>query len=135
MSIASTISSRGTVITASCTNCSSRARPASAELACTVVMPPGWPVFQALSMSSASGPRASPTMMRSGRKRSVERTRSASETMPGLVRSAAPELACVLQDDDALVLGGDLGQQRIDERGLARRCAAGHDDVLALVHG
>ena len=42
----------------------------------------GWPVFQALSMSRASPPRTSPTIIRSGRSRSVERTRSAMATAP-----------------------------------------------------
>ena len=41
-----------------------------------VVSEPSWPVFIAWSMSSASAPRASPTMMRSGRIRSELRTRS-----------------------------------------------------------
>jgi hypothetical protein len=96
MSIASTMRLRGTVTTASCTSCSSRERPAAAELACTVVIPPGWPVFQALSMSRASGPRTSPTTIRSGRSRSVERTRSASVATPGLVRSATQSAAAHL---------------------------------------
>ena len=38
-----------------------------ALLAWTVVRLPSWPVFIACSMSSASSPRTSPTMMRSGR--------------------------------------------------------------------
>ena len=72
-------------------------------------MPPGWPVFQAFSMSSASAPRTSPTMMRSGRRRSVERTRSASETTPRLgaqshaIGRGALQLARVLDQDDPLV--------------------------------
>ncbi len=76
--------------------------------------------------------------MRSGRSRSVERTRSANVATPGLVRSATQsaaahlQLARVLQDDDALAEIGDLGQQRVDQRGLARRRAAHHQDVLAL---
>ena len=40
-------------------------------LACTVNIEPGWPVFIACSASSASAPRTSPTMMRSGRIRSA----------------------------------------------------------------
>ena len=61
---------------------------ALALFAWTVAIPPGWPVFQALSMSSASAPLTSPTMIRSGRRRRVERTRSAMETAPGRVLSA-----------------------------------------------
>ena len=41
-----------------------------------VVSEPSWPVFMACSMSSASPPRTSPTMMRSGRMRRALRTRS-----------------------------------------------------------
>ena len=43
---------------------------------------PSWPVFMAWSMSSASEPRTSPTMMRSGRMRRALRTRSRIVTSP-----------------------------------------------------
>src|SRR3546814_8671367 len=62
-------------------------------------MPPGCPVFQLFSMSNASRPRTSPTIMRSGRRRSVDRTRSAIVTAPApvgpteRVRSATTSLA------------------------------------------
>ena len=46
------------------------------ELAWPVVIEPSWPVFMAWSMSSASPPRHSPTMMRSGRMRRALRTSS-----------------------------------------------------------
>ena len=45
-------------------------------LAWTVVSEPSWPVFMACNMSSASSPRTSPTMMRSGRIRRALITRS-----------------------------------------------------------
>ena len=45
-------------------------------------MPPSWPVFIACSMSSASAPRTSPTMMRSGRMRSALITRSRAVIRP-----------------------------------------------------
>ena len=45
-------------------------------LAWTVNIDPGWPVFIACSASMASGPRTSPTMMRSGRIRSAFFSRS-----------------------------------------------------------
>ena len=45
-------------------------------LAWTVDIEPSWPVFMAWSMSSASPPRHSPTMMRSGRMRRELRTSS-----------------------------------------------------------
>ena len=45
-------------------------------LACSVPIEPSWPVFMACSRSNASGPRTSPTMMRSGRMRRQFLTRS-----------------------------------------------------------
>ena len=83
-------------------------------LACTVVSEPSWPVFIACSMSSASAPRTSPTMMRSGRMRRLLRTRSRWVTSPRAfdVRRARLEphhmrllqlqLRRVLDGDDAL---------------------------------
>ncbi len=46
------------------------------ELACSVPMEPSWPVFMACKRSKASGPRTSPTMIRSGRIRRQLRTSS-----------------------------------------------------------
>ena len=53
---------------------SRRRRASSGELAWHVDSEPSWPVFIAHNMSTASGPRTSPTMMRSGRMRSALRT-------------------------------------------------------------
>ena len=61
---------------------SRRASASRGVLAWTVVSEPSWPVFMAWSMSSASPPRTSPTMMRSGRMRSAFRTRSRMRTSP-----------------------------------------------------
>ena len=55
---------------------SRRLRASCALLAWTVLIEPSWPVFIACSMSRASPPRHSPTMIRSGRMRSELRTRS-----------------------------------------------------------
>ena len=102
-------------------------------------MPPGWPVFQALSMSSASAPRTSPTMMRSGRRRSVERTRSAMVTHARRACAARPcrrAAHCSSRVSSIRITRssrrGHLGEQRIGERGLARAGAAGDQDVAAL---
>ena len=54
----------------------------AALLAWMVVRLPSWPVFMAWSMSSASSPRTSPMMMRSGRMRSALITRSRCLTAP-----------------------------------------------------
>ena len=59
-------------------------------LAWTVVIEPSWPVFMACSMSSASGPRHSPTTMRSGRMRRAFFTRSR------IVYSPAPSMLAAL---------------------------------------
>jgi hypothetical protein len=75
--------------------------------------------------------------MRSGRRRSEERTRSESEATPSLVRiatrfgRAALQLARVLDQNHAVAGAGDLGQERVGEGGLAGACAAGGEDVLA----
>jgi len=57
------------------TNVSSRPSASRGVLACNVVRDPSWPVFIACSMSSASPPRHSPTIMRSGRMRRAFITR------------------------------------------------------------
>ena len=109
-----------------------------AELAWTVVMPPGWPVFQALSMSSASAPRTSPTMIRSGRKSQGRAHQVGQRGDAGLraqgdaIVGRALQLARVLDQDDPVVARRHFRQQRIDERGLAGAGAADDDDVPAL---
>ena len=97
---------------------SMRARASRGVLACSVDSEPSWPVFMAWSMSSASPPRTSPTMMRSGRMRSEFRTRSRMVTSPrpSMLRGRALEadhvalveleLDGVLDRDDALVVRG-----------------------------
>ncbi|KAG1278011.1 hypothetical protein G6F64_014680 [Rhizopus arrhizus] len=83
-------------------------------------MPPGWPVPHTLMRSSASAPRTSPTTTRSGRRRMDERTSSVMDTTPAR---------------HAVASGGDLGQKRVRQRGLAGAGAAGDQDVLPLAHG
>ena len=65
-----------------CTMFSIRVSASRVVLAWMVDMLPSWPVFIACSMSKASAPRTSPTMMRSGRMRSALRTRSRCVTSP-----------------------------------------------------
>ena len=74
-----------------------RTMESSAEFAWTVVSEPSWPVFIAWSMSMVSGPRTSPTTMRSGRMRSELRTRSRIVTWPlpsTLGGRASSEITC-----------------------------------------
>ena len=104
---------------------------------CTVVSEPSWPVFIAWSMSSASAPRASPTITRSGRIRSELRTSSRILTSPwpstfgGHASSehtcccrGKPEDLGVLDRDDAVVVGDerrhDVEQCRLPGTGTAR---------------
>ena len=61
---------------------SSRYSASRALLAWTVVRLPSWPVFIACSMSRASSPRTSPTMMRSGRMRRALMTNCRCLTAP-----------------------------------------------------
>ena len=63
-------------------NAASRAGTSAAELACSVVSPPRWPVLYAVSTSRSSAPRHSPRTMRSGRIRSDSRTSRSSPTAP-----------------------------------------------------
>ena len=61
---------------------SSRCKPSIAEFACRVARHREWPVFMAWTRVSASTPRTSPTINRSGRRRSADRRRSSNETWP-----------------------------------------------------
>jgi hypothetical protein len=61
---------------------SRRARASRGELEWIVVSDPSWPVFMAWSMSMASSPRTSPTMIRSGRIRRALITSSRWRTAP-----------------------------------------------------
>ena len=103
---------------------------------------PSWPVFMAWSMSSASPPRHSPTMMRSGRMRSELRTssRMGIAPLPSMfgrprlerhdVLLAELELGGVLDRDDALVVG-DERREHVERRRLAGAGAARDEDVEA----
>ena len=124
---------------------SSRDSASRGELAWTVVSEPSWPVFIACSMSSASPPRTSPTMMRSGRMRSALRTRSRMVTSPRPSMLGGPglqahdvvlvqlELGGVLDRDDPLVVGDERGQH-VQRRRLAGAGAAGDQDVQPALH-
>src|SRR5581483_1782452 len=80
--ICSRMARTGRSIPAISTMVSMRASVSRGELEWTVVIDPSWPVFMAWSMSRASPPRHSPTTIRSGRIRSVLRTRSRMRTSP-----------------------------------------------------
>jgi hypothetical protein len=78
--------------------------------------------------------------MRSGRRRSDERTRSDSDATRSLVRSAMRfgalhELAGILDQDDAVGGPRHFGEERVGERRLPARGAAGNQDVAALGNG
>ena len=78
---------------------------------------PSWPVFIAWSMSSASAPRTSPTMIRSGRMRNALRSELADRDLaltldvlrprlePQHVRLIEPQLSRVLDRHDPLRFG------------------------------
>ncbi len=85
-----------------CSSCLSASR---GELAWTVVIEPSWPVFMACSMSSASSPRHSPTMIRSGRMRSALLTRSRCRISPLPSMLGGPRF----QPDDVLLLQLQFG--------------------------
>ena len=66
---------------------SSRLSASRGVLAWSVVSEPSWPVFMACSMSTASAPRHSPMMMRSGRMRSAltSSTRCGTSPVPSML--------------------------------------------------
>ena len=68
---------RGRLGFPSCTSVSMRVRVAHTSSAWTVNITPSWPVLAAVRMAAISGPRASPSQIRSGFMRSACRTRSA----------------------------------------------------------
>ena len=101
---------------------------------------PSWPVFIAWSMSSASAPRTSPTMIRSGRMRSELRTSVADRDLalaldvlrarlePQHVALVEPELGRVLDRDDPLLVR-DRRRERVQQRRLAGAGTARDQDV------
>ena len=119
---------------------SSRLSASRGVLAWSVVSEPSWPVFIACSMSTASAPRTSPMMIRSGRMRSAltssmplrHLARALDVGRAGLqpdhVRLAQLELGRVLDGDDPLG-GRDERGQDVEQRRLAGAGAAGDQDV------
>ena len=117
-----------------------RATASRGVLAWIVVIEPSWPVFMACSMSSVSGPRHSPMMIRSGRIRRALRTRSVAVMAPlpsmlgGRVSSRTTCSCCklqfgrVLDRHDAVRVGDEAGK-RVQQRRLAGTRTAGDDDV------
>ena len=109
-------------------------------LAWTVVRLPSWPVFIACSMSSASSPRTSPTMMRSGRIRSALITRSRWRTAPlpsmfgGRVSSRTTWRCRSMSSAASSIVTirssfGDEAGQHVEQRRLAGARAARDDDI------
>ena len=136
-SMVSAIRARGTVTTASWISCSRRRSAPSAEPACRVPTPPGWPVPQALSRSSL-GPAdlADGDAVRAQPQRRAHQVRQADHAVSGAqrhqVRGRALQLAGILDQHHAVAGLGHLGQQRVDQGGLACGGAAGDQDVAAL---
>ena len=130
----------GRSIPAISTIVSIRASASRGELAWTVVSEPSWPVFIACSMSSASAPRTSPTMMRSGRMRSELRTSSRIGISPSPSRffgrdsrrrtwswlSWSSAASSIVTTRSVFGIGG---RERVQERRLAGARAAGDEHV------
>src|SRR6202162_4046587 len=68
----------------------------AALLACTLTIDPSWPVVIALAASAISAPRASPTMIRDGRKRRASRPRSSMLTRASCSFQAPGTVAMVI---------------------------------------
>ena len=97
---------------------SSRVSASRGLFACRVVIDPGWPVFMAWSISRASPPRTSPTMIRSGRILSVFTSRSRIVTCP--VPSAL-----------TLIVDGEVSPGLSFDSGPSRTRVAGMIDALS----
>ena len=124
-----------------------RRRASRGLLAWTVVIEPSWPVFMAWSMSSASPPRTSPMMMRSGRMR----RRVAHQVALGDLALALDvgragfqahhvlRCSCSSAASSMVTTRSSAGihlRQAVEQRGLARAGAAADQDVAAArTHG
>ena len=120
-----------------------RRKVSSGPLLWQVVREPSWPVLRAMTMSSASAPRTSPTTSRSGRMRSAARTNERTVTSPtpstdgGRDSSRTTcgvgeaQLGRVLDGDDALARR-DAARECVEQRRLARGGGAADDEVGAL---
>src|ERR1700720_1940885 len=117
---------------------SRRESPSRGLLACSVPIEPSWPVFMACNRSKASGPRTSPTMIRSGRMRRQLRTRSRMVIWPSPsrwprfqphhMRLLQLQFGGVLAGDDALIVV-DVAGQAVEQRRFTGTGAAGNEDV------
>ena len=125
------------------TSTSSRSITSRALLAWTVVIEPSWPVFMAWIMSSASAPRHSPTMIRSGRMRRAFFTRSrivyspAPSTFGGLVSSVTTCSWCSRSSVVSSMvtirsLNGMKLREHVEHRRLAGAGAAADEDVAPV---
>ena len=126
---------------------SRREKASRGVLAWTVLIDPSTPVFMACSMSSASAPRHSPTMMRSGRMRSAVRSSMPLVDAAFLVQVRRTrfelhhvallelQLGRVFDGDDALLLRDEAGE-RVQHGGLAGAGSAGdqHGASCACTH-
>ena len=119
---------------------SSRVSASRGALAWIVVIDPSWPVFIACSMSTASAPRTSPRMMRSGRIRSALRTsaRWVTSPLPSMLGgrvSRRTTCGCCSWSSAAssmvmiALLRRDVAGQDVEQRRLAAARAAGDQDV------
>ena len=132
----SAISARGTVTTASWISCSRRRSAPSALPAWMVPTPPGWPVPQAFEKIERFGAAdfADRDAVGAQPKRGAHEIGQRGDAVLGAerheIRRQALQLAGILDQHDAIGGFGDLGEQRVGERGLAGRGAAGDQDVL-----
>lgn len=134
-SMVSAIMARGTVTTASWISCSSRYRAASTDPACSTDTAgmAGAPCFQQVQRLGAAhltnrdtvGPQAQGGPHQFGQ---------GYDTIPcthgDQIGGCALQFPRIFDQHDAITGFRDLGQQRIDQRGLAGRCPAGDQDVF-----
>src|SRR6266436_3041019 len=87
--------------------------PELAVLAWSVAIPPGWPVFHAISKSRASGPLTSPTRIRSGRMRNEVRKSLVIVTSAVVWKSTALRAAHWISPVSSMITMRSVGQEQV----------------------
>ncbi len=138
MRIALTGSSKPAIMTIVSTRCTA----SRVLLACIVVIEPSWPVFMAWSMSSVSGPRHSPTTIRSGRIRRllISSSRMLMRPLPSMLggrdssRTTCGWRSCSSAASSIVTIRSSVGmkdERLFSKRRLTRARAADDQDVQA----
>ena len=137
----SAISARGTVTTASWMSCSRRRNAPSARAgvdgadAAGMAGAPSLQQVERFGAADLADRNAVGAQAQRGAHEIGQRDHAVLGAQRHEIRRGALQLARILDQHDAIGCLGDLGEQRVGERGLAGRGAAGDEDVLARGDG